>query len=473
LLTSKFRDLLIKDWDNPKGQIAFCTFHQSFSYEDFVEGIKPKTDKVEKKVYYEVEDGIFKNICLLGESNSSTIKIIKEGRIAWDEDYFSKASFYKISLGEAKNPIDRIVYEYCRDNSYISIGFAQGINFSGFSESQIQDKCSEDGFKGNEAQQVNYFKNYLKNGNYVLVSNGNKYVRALGKVVGDYEYKDDAPFDFNHFRKVEWLFVDENIPIEEIYDRQFSQVTLYKIDSNGLNKSFFTNQGRDKSIKEKEEKKFVLIIDEINRGNVSSIFGELITLIEKDKRSGANEELEVTLPYSKTTFKVPENVYIIGTMNTADRSIEALDTALRRRFSFVEMPPLSELIISKGASLENTNGIIEGIDVIKLLDVINLRIEKLIDKDHKIGHSYFMNIRTKEDLINTFKDKVLPLLEEYFFGDFGKIGLILGNSFVRKDVNDDFDFATFDGYNNQIQDLKERPIFKILPSDQWDFVSIY
>lgn len=472
-LTKRFRELIIKDWENPKGQIAFCTFHQSFSYEDFVEGIKPKTEKTEKKVYYEVEDGVFKNICRLGDSNESIIKVIKEGKIAWDEAFFKKASFYKVSLGEAKNPADRIIYEYCRDNGYIAIGFAQGYNFTGMTETQIQEKCAEIGFKGMEAQLLNYFKNYMKIGNYVLVSNGNKYVRAIGKVVGEYEYKDDVPFDFNHFRKVEWIFTDENVPVEEIYDRQLSQVTLYKIDQNGLNQNFFTNKGREESIEKKEKKKYVLIVDEINRGNVSSIFGELITLIEKDKRSGGREELEVTLPYSKTPFKVPENVYIIGTMNTADRSIEALDTALRRRFSFKEMPPKPELIKSKGASLELTDGKIDEIDVIKLLETINARIEKLIDKDHKIGHSYFMHISTKEDLIKAFEDKVIPLLEEYFFGDFGKIGLVLGNSFVAKDESDDFEFAGFDGYSNQVQDLKERPVYKILPSTQWDFVTIY
>ncbi len=472
-LTSRFRELIIKDWENPKGQIAFCTFHQSFSYEDFVEGIKPKTEKTEKKVYYEIEDGIFKNICRLGDSNESTIKVIKEGKIAWDEAFFKKASFYKISLGEAKNPADRIIYEYCRDNGYIAIGFAQGYNFSGMSESQIQEKCTEIGFKGIEAQLLNYFKNYIKIGNYVLVSNGNKYVRAIGKVTGEYEYKDDVPFEFSHFRKVEWIFVDENIPVEEIYDRQFSQVTLYKIDQNGLNQNFFTNKGREESIVEKEKKKYVLIIDEINRGNVSSIFGELITLIEKDKRSGGKEELEVTLPYSKTPFKVPENVFIIGTMNTADRSIEALDTALRRRFSFKEMPPKPELIKSKGASLELSGGKIDTVDVVKLLETINTRIEKLIDKDHKIGHSYFMHISTPEDLIKAFEDKVIPLLEEYFFGDFGKIGLVLGNSFVQKEESDEFEFANFDGYTNQVQDLKERPVFKIRPSNEWNFTSIY
>ena len=215
----------------------------------------------------------------------------------------------------------------------------------------------------------------------------------------------------------------------------------------------------------------LLIIDEINRGNVSSIFGELITLIEKDKRAGCDEELEVTLPYSKEPFKVPSNVYIIGTMNTADRSIEALDTALRRRFSFKEFPPKPYLIKTEGASSKN-NGIVDGIDLETLLNTINTRIEKLIDKDHKIGHSYFLKVDNKEKLVHSFKNEIIPLLEEYFYGDYGKIGLVLGSSFVEK-INHDFDFANFEHYDADIQsDLKEKAVFRIKNKDQWDFTTI-
>ena len=220
-------------------------------------------------------------------------------------------------------------------------------------------------------------------------------------------------------------------------------------------------------------KNFVLIIDEINRGNVSSVFGELITLIEKDKRAGADEELNVTLPYSKETFSIPENVYIIGTMNTADRSIEALDTALRRRFSFREMPPNHNLIGTVG-SLKSTNGKLGDIDVTKVLETINNRIEKLIDKDHKIGHSYFLNISSKQDLKDTFRDKVIPLLEEYFFGDFGKISLVLGSSFISKESTDGVKFATSNDYDSSIaNDLLERSIYEITSENNWDFKAIY
>lgn len=469
-LTDRFKELLIKNSDENKGQIAFCTFHQSFSYEDFVEGIKPKTTEA-KSVYYKTEPGVFKNICELANSNNSTVKVIKEGKLSWNDEQFSKASFYKISLGEANNPDDREIYEYCRDNNYIAIGFGEENDFSNLTETEIIEKCTDLKLEVTSSQQLNYFIHYLKKNNYVIISNGNKYVRAIGKVVGDYQFKENSPIRYSHFRKVEWLFVDENIPIEEIYDRGLTQKTIYKIDETGLNQDFFTNQGQQEVIEAKEDKKFVLIIDEINRGNVSSIFGELITLIEKNKRAGCEEELEVTLPYSKEPFKVPNNVYLIGTMNTADRSIEALDTALRRRFCFKEFPPKSHLIKTEGAS-STVGGKVEEIDLQYLLDTINTRIEKLIDKDHKIGHSYFLKVDNKKKLIHTFKNEIIPLLEEYFFGDYGKIGLILGSSFVEK-INHNFDFAKFEHYDSDVQsDLKEKAVFKIKNEDQWDFSTI-
>lgn len=201
---------------------------------------------------------------------------------------------------------------------------------------------------------------------------------------------------------------------------------------------------------------FGLFIDEINRGNVSSIFGELITLVEDDKRLGENEIL-VELPYSKEKFGVPSNLYIIGTMNTADRSVEAIDTALRRRFSFEEVPPNYDL---KELKYE-----ISGFKGSEILLTINKRIEKLLDKDHLIGHSYFM-IRDGENpeewLINSFYKNIIPLLQEYFFGDYGKIGLVLGRGFVQmKEWNKDSDgFADFD-YDNY-NEFEERPVYEII-----------
>jgi hypothetical protein len=186
------------------------------------------------------------------------------------------------------------------------------------------------------------------------------------------------------------------------------------------------------------ENRYAIFIDEINRGNVSAIFGELITLIETDKRSGAKNELSIKLPYSKKEFSVPLNLDIYGTMNTADRSVEALDTALRRRFEFKEMMPDYDVIETEEVS---------GLKLSVVLKTINERIELLIDRDHTIGHSYFFNVNSEEKLANAFNNKIVPLLQEYFYGDYGKIGLVLGKGFVEKQKNDSIKFADF-AYEN-------------------------
>lgn len=206
------------------------------------------------------------------------------------------------------------------------------------------------------------------------------------------------------------------------------------------------------------DQNYAVFIDEINRGNISQIFGELITLIEEDKREGEENELSVTLPYSKTKFSIPTNLYIIGTMNTADRSVEALDTALRRRFSFVEMPPKPDLIRTVG---KTSDGFINEIDLVELLKVVNKRIEKLVDKDHMIGHSYFLNINSLSALKKAFNNKIIPLLQEYFYGDFGKIGLVLGKGFIVDNQNelDEDIFAEYVEYDSS--SLIERKVYRL------------
>jgi hypothetical protein len=166
---------------------------------------------------------------------------------------------------------------------------------------------------------------------------------------------------------------------------------------------------------------FAIFIDEINRGNVSAVFGELITLIEPDKRLGAMEVI-LELPYSKRLFGVPPNLHIIGTMNTADRSVEALDTALRRRFSFVEMPPIPSLI----SELNKDNGVVDGFDISEVLKKLNDRILYFLDKDHLIGHSFFIDKTSLEDINQVFQKNIIPQLKEYFFGNYAKIAAILG-----------------------------------------------
>jgi 5-methylcytosine-specific restriction protein B len=233
--------------------------------------------------------------------------------------------------------------------------------------------------------------------------------------------------------------------MEDVVDFMKSQFNLNNYQENSI-------------INKATSQNFVLIIDEINRGNVSQIFGELITLIEDDKRLGNPEAIQVQLPYSKDWFGVPPNVHIIGTMNTADRSVEALDTALRRRFSFTEMPPKSELIKTEG---KTENGIVNDIDLSALLETINKRIEKLLDKDHMIGHSYFLSVKDLKDLKSAFQNKIVPLMQEYFFGDYGKIGLIIGSKFFDiKDnqVDEDF-FAPFEDYDSS--PLVERKVYHL------------
>ena len=211
---------------------------------------------------------------------------------------------------------------------------------------------------------------------------------------------------------------------------------------------------------------YVIFIDEINRGNVANIFGELITLIEPDKRIGAKNEMKVTLPYSKEEFGVPSNLDIIGTMNTADRSVEALDTALRRRFSFQEVLPEPELI----KEVLGEKSIFSGINLNEVLERINFRIEKLIDRDHTIGHAYFLKLKEVEDfktgLVDVFCDNIMPLLQEYFYNDYPKIGLVLGKGFVQVLDNDkkEVKFADFDAEGSD--DFMEKELYRLRSKEE-------
>ena len=426
-------------------QIEFITFHQSYSYEDFIEGIKPKISEEDNlnedetdntaigDIKYVRARGVFFDINSLAlESYKSFFSYKPAGDNLISDTDLGNAVFYKMSLGNTLTGEDEDIYRYCIENDCIGLGWGGNLDYSNVNtEKEIRELMEKE---KNEVRRyelfaVKCFKTWMQKGDIVFISNGNYACRAIGKIESDYYYKPDEKIRYHHFRKVKWLVKDANIPVNEIYGRIFSQQTIYQMFTNIIKKEFFTKL---KQRKENKYDKYVLIIDEINRGNISNIFGELISLIEKDKRYGAEEALSIVLPYSKEDFTVAPNLFIIGTMNTADRSIEALDTALRRRFSFIEMSPDVSLI-------KNPDNF--EVDLQKLIEAINNRIEILLDRDHCIGHSFFMNIHKAENpelaLKETFLNNIIPLLQEYFYGNPEKIKYILGEKFVEEKFTGD------------------------------------
>lgn len=394
-------------------QIEFVTFHQSYSYEDFVEGIKPLIDDKEQIKYY-VQPGIFKNLC------NEAQKVVSSQ--SSKEIDFSKTRIFKMSLGNTLGNDDDI-YEYCIANNVVALGWGKDKDFSDCnSKSEISILDESWGAKA-----IEIFKLWMRKGDIILISNGNKNIRAIARITGDYEFNIETPIRYSQFRKVEWLYHGNDIPVSKIYDKILSQQAIYAFYSsnkegtesyNGSIKTEYLNNIITGKINEEPDKPYILIIDEINRGNISKIFGELITLIEEDKRLGNEHELKVTLPYSQKTFGVPKNLYIIGTMNTADRSIALLDAALRRRFYFEEIMPKPEILNNK--IVDGTN-----INLTQLLRQINCRIINKFDRDHQIGHSYFMNISSNTDLKRVFINKIHPLLNEYFYNETDTVAEVL------------------------------------------------
>jgi len=406
------RETVKKEFDRlvTEGQIVFTTFHQSMAYEDFIEGIKPIIDEGEdenKQVLYNVEDGLFKQ--LVKRAKEQKKETIETSNL----DNFDESWEQLIELIRLKISNDELLkigsWEYGLSN-----------------------------------------KDSLK---YSSLNSPSKYTFTITKqnILDVYQNKKARPS--GAFQK----------DMQDIVDFMKNKFQL---------KDF--KEKNSEEIVVENNQKYVLIIDEINRGNISQIFGELITLIEESKRLGEVEALEVTLTYSKKKFGVPSNVYIIGTMNTADRSVEALDTALRRRFSFEEMLPSYDI--------NELDYFISDYKASEILKTINTRIELLLGREYVIGHSYFLDKTTKElndiknaiegvkflldsvnsrvekdeikieltklnnllseketnrkrydeiNLLESFYKNIIPLLQEYFYNDFGKIGLVLGKGFVR------------------------------------------
>lgn len=435
------------------GQIVFTTFHQSMSYEDFVEGLKPVIGNESSggQINYAVEDGIFKSIC----QQASFKDVQKDNSIDW-----GKKDYFKLSLGGIARPD---VHDYCLDHNIIALGYGGENDLSDLST--ITDwhdfKIKFSVLNPEEYKETTYSAQAaftflrMNIGDVVVISKGNRIVDAVGIIESDYFYDDNVAIDYRHFRKVKWLSTRMNYKPDFFLDVNISQMTIYEFYKHSIKIEAFKELFSSKSTVETSIKPHVLIIDEINRGNVSAIFGELITLIEDSKREDQPEALEVILPYSKEKFSVPPNLYIIGTMNTADRSVEALDTALRRRFVFEELLPNPSLL----------NQILFGYEASALLEKINKRIEKLMDRDHCIGHAYFLD-KDEESFIESFYKNIIPLLQEYFFGDYGKIGLVLGSGFIKRVETEDDIFASFD-YDYK-EDLANKLIYQIVDYRQFE-----
>ena len=420
---SSDRKELMKQYEELRkdGRISFVTFHQSYGYEEFVEGLRPEVK--DGQVAYSVRPGIFQEVC----SAAKRSQLVKPGISGKP---LAQRKIFKMSLGVAGSPEGKLAFQDSISNGVVLLGWGDDVDFSECDGStSIKQKVKEyPGMENPDAQAryISVFKEELEVGDIIVVSQGNTAFRAIGEVIGEYEYLEEPLASrFHQSRAVRWIAVFEgNRPVDEIYNRKFMQSSLYKLSPEHLKAEALealVNTQSGLGIQN-----FVLVIDEINRANISKVFGELITLLEPDKREGKVNAVTLRLPYSGHEFSVPANLHVIGTMNTADRSIALLDTALRRRFDFEELAPDPTTLAGK---------FVDGVDLEKMLVALNDRIEALYDRDHKIGHAFFLGITSHESLENVFRRKVLPLLQEYFYENWSN---------VRRVLNDygDGDFVT-------------------------------
>lgn len=407
-----------------KGRIEFTTFHQSFTYEDFVEGIRAKVEEETKQVHYDIENGVFKRIA------NKIARTVTRNDIS---GLAEKPKFWKISLGDTWQ---KELREYCfkHGEARIGWGYTGDLN-KNLSERSEKEQAYLKGMGSNDRSSVKDFSENMKVGDVLLCLKDQDTLRAIGIVTSDYYF--DTSFkgleEFHHTRKVNWILKDISFDIYGLNNyKHLAQKTCYEIDrftwdelAEELDKQGYSLDGLsiNKEITEKEN--YILIIDEINRGNISRIFGELITLLEPDKRKGGSDGREVTLPYSKEKFSVPSNLYVLGTMNTADKSLAQLDLALRRRFEFIELLP-------KPSLLDDIT--VHDVKIAEMLTIMNARIEVLLDREHTIGHSYFWTLKDLDtdvekeiELANIFEKRIIPLLQEYFFSDWERIGWVLND----------------------------------------------
>lgn len=457
-----------------KGQIAFITFHQSFSYEEFVEGIKPNTDNPQNMTY-EVRNGIFKEICQRALTNYQE---------------------HEESSNESENK---------------QVNTQELFQTYAFSLKQVLDEGKElDFYKKMKIYSINLKENGEIKSISIGTSVESNSMQSLTKEIILRDYPKFKSGDIKSYKDIKPAYESQS----QWHGNAIYYFELYK-KLQEFEKTEYKKQN-SKPVEKVPLKPYILIIDEINRGNISKILGELITLIEPSKRIGNDEELRVTLPYSQETFGVPSNLYIIGTMNTADRSIALLDTALRRRFEFIEMMPdceelnkifLAKQIISedrlKGKWKENltpeeyryNNVNVKDIGygetsefLVKLLKTINHRIEFLLDREHTIGHAFFFEKAEPfcneegcwyelsiNDLKAIFVKKIIPLLQEYFYEDYAKIDAVLnGNGMVESKSMQDLGINLSDEFVDS-----EKKIYRIAPLDNeiWNnpqtYIKIY
>lgn len=387
-------------------RIAFTTFHQSLDYEDWIEGLRPVVNE-NSQVTYKIVSGIFKELCEEAER-----PVDKDKQV----DISDNAVIWKVSLqGTGDNDVRR----ECMENNHIRIGW------DGYGP-VISDETDWSIYNGEGKQILDAYINKMKIGDIVMSCYSSQTIDAIGVVVGDYEFEDKFP-NYKRVRRVNWLVKNINENIVEMNDgKTMTLGTVYRLNSITLdNVKSILEKYNTSSKMEENDKAYVMVIDELNRGNVSKVFGELITLLEADKRKGRINAESVVLPYSKKGFHIPNNVYLIATMNTADRSLGSLDYAIRRRFAFIAEKPFGlevdgfdEDLFEKVSSLfvKNFDDYKEsGWDQTMKLEPADTLSEEYKPEDVWIGHSYFLmqDEEGEDNTSNRLLYEIIPLLEEY------------------------------------------------------------
>lgn len=387
-------------------RIAFTTFHQSLDYEEWIEGLRPVVNE-NSQVTYEIESGIFKKLCEEAER-----PVVKDKQVGIADN----AVVWKVSLaGTGDNDVRR----ECMENNHIRIGW------DGYGP-VISDETDWSVYNGEGKQILDAYINKMKIGDIVMSCYSSQTIDAIGVVVGDYEFEDKFP-NYKRVRRVNWLVKNINENIVEMNDgKTMTLGTVYRLNSITLdNVKSILEKYNTSSKMEENDKAYVMVIDELNRGNVSKVFGELITLLEADKRKGRINAESVVLPYSNKAFHIPNNVYLIATMNTADRSLGSLDYAIRRRFAFIAEKPFGldvegfdEDLFEKVSRLfvKNFDEYKEsGWDQTMKLEPADTLSEEYKPEDVWIGHSYFLmqDEEGEDNTSNRLLYEIIPLLEEY------------------------------------------------------------